>query len=154
MIDLLGSDWGAYKELMGDAHLTFSQKAVTWKKRKDIVNIFGEDQPLKNSDFLEIPLLVLCNYNYMRSWPITNNTESGEIDGQSLQVLINKEYLRGLGYINLSNYWEYKPDFDRLVIDGLQYKFFGDTAAAQMQDDDVHITFIAKRDITQTGSSR
>lgn len=154
MKDLLGSAWGVYKDLMGSAHLTFSQKSVIWKRRIELVNRYGEDTDSTKNNFNNVPLLVLINYNYMRTWPITNNTESGEIDEQSAQIIINKDYLKTNGYLNDSGYFNYQPDYDRLIIDGLQYKFFGDTSVAQMQDDDVHITFIVKRDITETGTNR
>jgi hypothetical protein len=90
----------------------------------------------------------------MRSWPITFQTETGGLDRQSVQILINKDYLRELGYINGNGFFEYDPVLDVFIIDGLKHVPFGDTPASQIQDDDVFITLILKRDESPTQYKR
>lgn len=145
-------EWNDYKALMRDAHDTFSQRVMIWRKLNSTLDRYGEDND--DNGYIDVELKVLLNANYMRSWPITYQTETGGLDRQSIQVLINKDYLRELGYINGGNYFEYDPVLDVFMIDGLKYVPFGDTGAAQMQDDDVFITLILKRDESKTSSIR
>jgi hypothetical protein len=152
-MDLLGAQaWSDYKALMRDAHDTFAQKDMIWKRLKSTLDRYGEDSDDNGYDI--ITLKVLINYNYMRSWPITFQTETGGLDRQSVQILINKDYLRELGYINGNGFFEYDPVLDVFIIDGLKHVPFGDTPASQIQDDDVFITLILKRDESPTQYKR
>lgn len=149
--DLLGANWTKFLNAMNDAHKTFHQKPITWKRATITTDRYGEDLVAPTTT---VELLVLLNYNFMRTWPADRTSATGETDDESVQVMINKEYLRQNGYLNASGYFDFNPDLDRFIIDGLKYKPFGDTAAAQMQVDDVLITIILKRDHTQTGDKR
>lgn len=144
-------DWADFKNVMRDAHDTFERKQIQWVRNKTRVNVNMEDSNnVKETVTLEVQL----NYNYMRSWPITSATETGELDRQSIQLLANKQYLSELGYINTSGAFEYNPDLDRFIIDGLVYKSFGDTAVSQAHDDDILVSIILKREETKTGDQR
>lgn len=129
----------------------FSSKKIIWKQRISGINNTGDD-PLFT--YKDIPLLVQANFNYMRSWPITLTTESGEIDRQSVQLLINKEYLKQLNFLNSDGYWIYNPALDYIIMDGLVHEPVGDTPVSQSITDDLFISLIIKRAITQTGDIR
>lgn len=144
-------DWGDYKRLLSDAHEAFSQKQITWRKQNVTINRFQEDFPNQHTD---TTLLVLINYNYRRSWPINVSSETGDDDEQVMQVLINKEYLRQGGLLDNYGAFNYNEVDDRFIVDGTVYKVFGDTAAAQMQSDDVYFTIILKRIQLHTGDKR
>src|SRR5699024_7697627 len=101
-----------------------------------------------------ILLNVQLVYNYMRTWPITLHTETGELDKQSVQVFVNKQYLAANGHINTAGAFDYNPAMDRFIIDGLVYKAVGDTAVAQAGSSDILISFILKREETPTGEDR
>jgi hypothetical protein len=151
-MNLIGNnDWLDFRGVMRNIHDTFEQKKITWLRKIVTVNVNMEDS---NTAMESVTLEVQLNYNYMRSWPITNTTESGEIDRQSVQVLVNKDWLREKGYINSNNYFDYNPDVDRFIIDGMMMKAVGDTAVSQSIDDDILITFLLKREETDTGVKR
>jgi len=140
--DLLGADWDVFKSIMVDAHATFAQKVITWKRRTVKIDRFGED-PIES--FIDTPLKVLCDWNYKRTWPVDVNNESGQDDEQSVQVYMNKEFLRVNGFLNDDGYFNYDKGFDQFIIDGKLYKSFGDTTASQMLSDDSLMTIIIKR---------
>lgn len=142
------AEFAEFKSLMKDAHDTFNTKVITWYRKTTKTNRFGEDVL---GHYTLVPLNVLLNYNYMRTWPITLTTETGELDKQTVQVMINKQYLTELGYIRSEGRFDYNPDVDRFDIDGLVYKAFGDTPVSQTGGDDILITIILKREETQTG---
>lgn len=153
MADLLtAADRAAFKAAMKDAHDTFANKEITWKRLRSKLDRWGEDN--NDNGYDNVTLKVLINYNYMRSWPITFQTESGGLDRQSVQVLIHKDYLRGLGFINADNYFAYNEVDDRFIIDGLVHAPFGDTPASEFSNDDIWIVLILKREETQTGDKR
>lgn len=147
--DLLGADWAVFKSVMIDAHATFAQKLITWQRKSLRIDRFGED-PV--SVMVDTPLKVLCDYNYKRTWPVDINNESGSDDEQSVQVYINKEFLRVNGFLNTDGYFNYEKEFDRFIIDGILYKSFGDTMASQMLSDDSILTIILKRITEQTAN--
>lgn len=143
--------WGNFRALINSAHDTFNTKEIVWKKALNKLDRYGEDPTSITSS---VTLKVLINYNYMRTWPITFTTDSGELDRQSLQLLINKDYLRGLGFINAEGYFNYNPDLDRFIIDGLVHKAFGDTPISQAYKDDLLFAIVVKREETSTGDQR
>lgn len=145
------SDWDDFKALMREAHDDFETKPILWKRVVSISSEFMEDNTYAPE---EIQLQGQTNYNYLRSWPITMQTTSGELDRQTIQVLFNKDYLRELGYINTNNYFEFSPDLDRFIIDGITYKELGDTSASLANGDDILVTLILKREETNTGSKK
>lgn len=145
------SEWEDYKSIMNDAHATFSQKKILWESFDVKINRYQEDIPGKTST---TELLVLLNYNYRRTWPINLASESGVDDEQSLQIMINKEYLRINNLLDENDNFIYNEVDDNFIIDGTKYKAFGDTPVSQMQDDDVFITIIVKRVQLDTGTKR
>jgi hypothetical protein len=150
---LTAQDWIAYGKLMDDAWDTFApNENLTWFRLRTKLDRFGED----NTDnfYDEIPLRALNNYNYMRSWPVTSKTEAGGLDKESVQVLINKNYLKSLGYLNAQGYFDYNSVEDYFVMDGIRWLPFGDTPASQVAGGDLFITLILRRDIIQTGTPR
>lgn len=144
-MDLLGNELRQkFRDTMKSAHDTFNKKVIIWRRLKSRMNVNGEDNTINGYD--NISLSVLINYNYMRSWPITNRTESGDLDRQSMQILINKDYLRDLGYLNADGYFQYDPSQDRFVIDGLVHQPMGDTPTSQNGEDDILCTLVVKRE--------
>lgn len=153
-MDLIGAkDWADYKSLIGqDAFDSFGQKTIVWRKQTSNVDRYGEDNI--GGSTVDIPLMCLVNYNYMRSWPITLETESGENYEQSIQVLFSKKYLLSLGYLNSSGVLDYQPDYDRFILDGLIRKPVGDSSVSQAHDEDVMFEVIMIEQKTQTGLKR
>jgi hypothetical protein len=148
---LTQGDWDQFVNIMSEANVTFGQKTIIWRRQINQTNLFGEQVSRPPEP---ISLLGLVNYNYMRTWPSTAISESGETDEQSCQIFFNKVYLAKLGYINNEGYFNYNTDFDTFTIDGLNYKSFGDTAASQTNSEDIFILLTLKRIKTNTGDSR
>jgi hypothetical protein len=140
-----------FRAVLREAHDILEQKAITWKRNKSGLNRYGEDTA---NGVDSITLMVQLNYNYVRAWPVTQETETGGLDRQSVQVLVNKDWLNEKGYINGAGRFEYDPERDRFVIDGLVYKALGDTDASQAGDNPILFTFILKREDTPTGNKR
>lgn len=153
-MDLIGArDWADYKSLIGqDAFDTFGQKIIIWRKQTSNIDRYGEDNIA--GSHVDIPLTCLVNYNYMRSWPITTLTESGETNQQSIQVLFSKKYLLSLGYLNADGIFDYQPDYDRFILDGLIRKPVGDSSVSQSHDEDTMFEVIMAEQRTPTGLMR
>ena len=124
------ADWAKFVKVVADSHDTFNKQTITWVRSDGSFNVDGEDENKNTSD---VSLEVLLNYNHFRTWPITRTTETGELDRQSVVVLINVDYLRGLGYINVNNNFQFSADEDRFIIEGIKYKDYGFTKVSQAQ---------------------
>lgn len=147
-MDLIGGPiWNLFNKVLRDAKDTFSQKTIILKRAIQSLERVKEDGVIVYED---IPVDVLINYNYMRTWPITMTTETGELDRQSIQIFFNKIYLMEQGLLTPNNNLDYHPDLDRFLIDGIIYKPFGDTAASQTKGGDIHFTVICKREENNT----
>lgn len=118
----------------------FGSKTLIWFKAiSGALNRFGEDSE-EIKDGINIPCLI--NYNYMRSWPITQYSEAGEVNRQSMQVLISKKFLKDNGFLTYDGYFDYSPGHDDFAIDGVKYEAAGDTPASQAYTDDLLFTLI------------
>lgn len=146
------AQWQSFSDLMRLAHDSFEKRAITWKRLKSSLDRYSEDTPDNNYD--EITLEVQINHNYMRTWPVTVKTESGDLDRQSVQILINKRWLSEKGYLNSGGYFSYNPSDDYFLINGLKHVPMGDSTASQCYEDDILFTMILKRDDTATGKKR
>jgi len=153
MSNLLGAaGWQKFKDAMWDAHETFHQKTITWRKLKSRQHRYGEDDTANS--YTDYSLKVQCNYNLLRTWPISFRTETGDLDRQSVQLLINKRYLSEQGYLNSNGLFAYNPAEDLFVIDGLVHIPVGDSPGSQAYEDDILFTIIVKRDEGTTGNIR
>ena len=147
-MDLVGqANWDAFRNLMRDAHDTFAQKDIIWNRLVTQQDRWGEDT---GTLMVPIALKCLCNYNYMRTWPITQGTDAGKLDRSSVQILLNKDYLRDLGYLNEDGYFDFGRNEDTFILDGITYRDFGDTAISQAHDDDLWFAIILKREEEST----
>lgn len=153
-MDLVGAtDWAAFESLIStDAHDTFFQQSIVWKRQRTRLDVYGEDNEAGLYD--SITLKCLLNYNYMRTWPITKVTESGETDEQSIQIFFSKKYLRDLGYLNGDDYFIYNSGTDKFIIDGLLMKPMGDSSVSQAEGGALLISVIVVRQPTITGKDR
>lgn len=148
-MDYVGKkNWKLYSTILRNAKDTFSKKVIQFIHYPRVVERFREDPT--NATPTIVSVEVLLNYNYMRTWPITQTSASGEIDKQSVQIFFNKVYLREQGLLTLNNNLDYDPSMDRFMIDGIIYKAVGDTPASQAPDDDIHYLVIVKREENAT----
>lgn len=153
-MDLIGkANWNDFKKLIGEhAHDTFSKAIIIWRREVTDIDRWKEDNA--QGQTVDIPLECLVNYNYFRSWPITLTTESGETQEQSIQVLFSKNYLSGIGYLNDDGFFDYNPDKDLFVLDGLIRRPMGDSSVSQAYDESLMVEVIMIEQKTPTGTSR
>lgn len=148
MAPLTPGQWKKFKNVIHTASKDFGHKEITWRRSRLGLDRWQEDNA--GTVDIDVTLNVLCNYNYMRTWPITLPTDSGELDRQSVQLIFSKPELALGGYITPEGNFNYNPDYDRFIMDGLVYKPFGDTPVSQAHDEDLLISIIVKREETNT----
>lgn len=139
------------------SHKDFMSKEIVWKKCKGYLQPFDEDysraKEPNDDGYLYIPLMALCNFNYARTWPVSQDSESGKLDRQSIQVYFSIDQLSQLGYVNTNGNFDYDPGMDRFIINGIPYRNEGDTPASQIPDSQLVFTMVLRPDPTSTGSS-
>jgi len=154
MTDLIGPvNWASYKNTIGvDAFDTFFQDDLTWKRVGLFIDEHGEDEIGK--PFTDVVIKTLIQYNVFRTWPVNRPTESGELEDQTMVAWLSKDYLNTAGYLNANGNFDYNVDEDRFVFNGVEYKAFGDTDAAQAQDGPLLVMLILQREeIPTTGDN-
>lgn len=150
-MDLIGaSNWAKFKAVMRNAHDTFNQDIITWRRWVEGTTQLYNEEP--SGTFVEINLKVLMFYNTFRTWPITQKEVSGEIDNQNTVVMINREYLGELGYLTAEGQMDYQPDKDYFYHRGKVYKPEGDTLVSQAHNDPLHIYLILRVQEGMTGT--
>jgi len=145
---LTADNWNAFRQAMMIAHESFNQQEVIWERMISNIDRFGEDSGLTTDS---ITLKGLVFYNYMRTWVISRPTKTGLADDESLVVILNKDYLSSLGYLNSNGYFQFNPGFDRFIINGIRYEPAGDTDADQAFSDPTLFYLILKREVRNTG---
>jgi hypothetical protein len=148
---LTSADWALYTNTINQASDTFNKELITWHSLTKRINRMGEDNPTSQT-FTNITLEVLVQYNVFRTWPINKETKTGDLDKESILVIVNKQYLSDLGYLNNAGYFEFRPDEDRFSLHGKTYRCAGDTPASQTNTDPLLFYIIMEREILSTGS--
>jgi hypothetical protein len=145
------ADWAAYRQIINDASDTFGQQPITWNVVTKRLAFSGDD---RDPDTIShISLVGLCQYNVFKLWPNTKESDGGELDKESMAIILNKDYLRNLGYLNGDGNFNYNPEMDNFTINGEIYYPAGDTQVSQAFDDPLHIYIILKRTPTPTGQT-
>lgn len=145
------STWAMYRQLINDASDTFNNEIIIWNRLSIRLDRDGDDSALANNSFQTINLKALLQYNVFRTWPIDRSTDTGIINNQSVMIILNKDYLAGLGYINADNNFDFDPSNDYFTVHGVDYKPMGDTAAAQADNDPLLVFVICERMRVPTG---
>lgn len=146
---LTQAQWDKYTTAINDFHDDAFQQDVILRQLITVDDIHGEDTNQRTEDFL---LKGLIQYNYFRGWPINQVRDSGEIDKESCTLYLNVKYLSERSLLNPENHLLFDPALDRFLIDGIVYKAFGDSKAAQAKGSTLLIFIILKREETNTGS--
>ena len=149
MTDLVGPlAWSTYQDWIGsDAADTFFQQDLIWKRAGDFLDSNGEDEIGRT--FSDVTIKCLIDYNDFRTWPINRHTESGEIDKQTMVVLLSIKNLETLGFMNSNGNFDFQNE-DRFELDGILYKDMGSTNVAQAQDISLIVQLVLEREIVQT----
>lgn len=148
---LTPAQWQAYKNIVNQASLSFNQDIVTWYKYTRSFQRHGEDDP-SVSDHDQISLSCLMMYNDMRTWPITKVTEGGELDQQTMVMILNIQWLSDNGYLNSEGYFDMDPGMDYFIHMGIKYRAMGETPMSQAGDEPLHFYIVLEREEVPTGS--
>ena len=94
--------WNRYKKIITDfLDWDAGRQTITWAKHvNQYLNHAEDDSPR----YYNIPIEALCYYNAFRNWPINKATVSGELDDENLSILISKNYIEQIGYLNQEGY--------------------------------------------------
>ena len=93
MAHMTQEQWDDYINIINEWQEDAFQQDITWLKTATVISKNGEDN---NHRFKEINLKGLIQYNQFRAWPITQTTDSGETDKESILVYFNIKYLKDL----------------------------------------------------------
>lgn len=143
------TQWQEYEDAINQFHSDAFQENILWISIINKIDKFGEDGNEKKK---EINLKGLITYNYFRSWPMNKDTQTGEIDKESILVFFNNKYLSDLGYINVNGQFKFDPSKDRFKVRGVQYKASGDSQVSQTKDKPLLHFIILKREEIDTGN--
>jgi len=147
------AQWAIYKNIIDNAHNFFNQDIITWVRISHGLQRWGEDDVAIDKTF-STNLKCLINYNVYRSWPMSKESEGGVMDKESILVILNKEYLNGLGYINANGNFDFDPGKDYFLHQGQKLRASGETPAAQAKDNPLLVYIILKRMETDTGNKK
>lgn len=150
---LTPTQWQAYKNVVNDAAASFNQEIVVWSRFTRAFQRDGEDNKA-NETFTDINLDCLIAYNVFRTWPMTDETVSGGLDQENIVMMLNKQYLDDLGYLNSDGFFDMDPGKDEFTHMGLKYRSAGETPVSQADDGPLHFYIILKRVETPTGTSK
>ena len=138
--------WDKFSRIISDfVDTDVGKQTILWKKRITQPSSFGEDSGKK---YIDIPLEVLIDYNVYRNWPMNRSTFSGEIDKQSIAIIISSRLLEELGYLDKDGYWDFDEGLDRFVLNGKFYRSSGDTTSSQAKNKALLFQVILKREET------
>lgn len=152
MAELISSaEWAAYRQVINDASDTFGQQLITWNAVSKRLAFSGDERD--SDEITYISLRGLCQYNIFKLWPNTKESDAGELDKESMAIILNKDYLNSLHYLNSQGNFIYNPETDTFTINGEKYYPAGDTQVAQTHEDPLHIYIILKRTPTPTGDT-
>ena len=141
-------EWERFKSIIKDAHDTFFQDTIIWRRFIYGLDIHGEDN--ENATFQDIPLKCLFRYNDFKVWPLNTPTTSGEIDRQTNVVMFNLRYLDGLGYLDANKQFMFCQSADRIIARGVVYKSTGETFLSQAYDEPVMMHMVLTREEVET----
>lgn len=154
--------WDEFKSLQNSSHGDYMTANIVWKRSKHYLADFNEDyddvitpQPPAipvDDGYAYIPLKVLLNFNYERTWPVAADSESGDLDRQSCQIFFSIDQLKTLGYLKSNGMFDYDQGADRFLINGSVYRYEGDTPAAQIPDGNLVFTIVVRPDVKPTGT--
>lgn len=137
------AQWARYKNIVDEFHDDANQDNILWYRQREIIPRHMEDE----SNYLyPIQLKVLNNYNYFRTWPLTEYTHTGENDKESVMAIFNVSYLKRMGYTDEHDKFIYKEDKDVFMHRGDLYKGSGGTFVSQAHEQPLHFIILLKRE--------
>lgn len=148
MSHMTDADWQKYYDVINTWQQDAFQEPFNWFTAYSRTHNYGEDSNIRRWKVKELKGLI--QYNYFRSWPMTQSTDAGEMDKESILLYINIAHLASLNALNEHSQFVLNPGLDRFVVRGRVYKAQGDSHAAQAKDRPLFVFIILKREETET----
>lgn len=148
---LTSSQWASYRNIINQASEGFNKDQITWHRFIRNLPRYGEEGSDRYED---IVLNCLISYNIFRTWPMTKETTSGSIDKENIVVIINKDYLSNLGYLNTNGFLQMDPGKDTFIHRGIKYRAAGETEVSQAGDDPLMFYIVLSREQSNTGDNK
>lgn len=146
---LSAADWANFRQAINSASATFNKQIIIWARANVKLDYNGNDDTSHQYELINLECL--CNYNIIPSWSVDKLTETGMVDKEGIPIILNKDYLRGLGYLNSEGMMDFDLSTDYFILQGIKYKVRGDTQAAQANTDPLLQYLVIIRDNPQTG---
>ena len=147
------AQWAQYKKVIDKASESFSQDIVTWNRFSRGFQRYGEDTPANDhSDAIQLNAQI--GYNIFRTWPMTKESIGGSLDAENIVMILNKQYLADLGYLNASGFFDMDPGKDTFTHRGIEYRAAGETEVAQAGPHTLIFYIVLSREETPTGSDK
>lgn len=147
------AQWQSFRDIINNAHDFFNQENLTWMRLSRNLQRYGEDdKSLEN--YTPITLKCLISYNVFRTWPINEETNSGQLDKESICAILNIKYLTDLGYMTSDGNFAFNPGEDYFIFKGQRMRASGDLPAAQAKDAPLLLYLILTRMEPNTGTKK
>lgn len=143
--------WAMHIDVVNTFHEDAFQEEILWMRTATNRSYHGEDNNHREEG---IPLKTLVMYNYFRSWPIDQATDSGEIDKQSCMAMFNLKWLGEQGHLNEFGQFDINQGDDKFILNGLVYVPSGDSQISQAKDNPLMTFIVLKREEIPTGNTR
>lgn len=141
---ITNNEWETYKNIVNDfIDLDSGKQPFLWLKKVEQPLAFGEDSGII---YVPMQLYGLFQYNYIRTWPSSRESISGELDTGNNVLYISANLLRSNNLLDEYGYWDYNWSEDRFVLNGKVYKPSGDTQVAQAKDEALLFFVILQRE--------
>ena len=150
---LTPAQWASYRDVINQASEGFNKDTVTWRRHIRGFQRYGEDT-VANENYTDISLNCLIAYNLFRTWPMTSETTSGALDKENIVLILNKDYISGLGYLNSNGFFAVDPGKDTFIHRGIRYRSAGETEVGQAGDDPLMFYIILSREESYTGEEK
>lgn len=150
---LSDAQWAQYKKVIDKASESFNQDTITWHRHVRSFQRYGEDAAV-NEHYTDITLNTLVAYNIFRTWPMTKESIGGQLDAENIVMILNKQYLEDLGYLNASGFFAMDPGMDKFTHRGIEYHASGETEVAQAGSEALMFYIVLAREETPTGSDK
>jgi len=145
--------WQSYRNVINQAAEGFNNDVLIWRRQTRSFQRNGEDDATVPAH-IDINLDCLIAYNVFRTWPMSDETISGMLDKENIVAILNKDYLRGLGYLNSTGFFDMDPGQDKFFHRGMEYRSAGETEVAQAGDDPLMFYIVLAREESATGSKK
>ena len=140
-------DWERYKNIINDfIDIDAGKQPFLWMKKVTYAYQplpFGEDS---YTQYIIYQLEGLFQYNYIRTWPSSIPTVSGELSDINVSLYISANLLRENGFLDSNGYWDFNWVNDRFILNGKVYKPSGDTQVAQANNEALLFFITLKRE--------